>query len=59
MNINEIRDNEFNLNVSLYIYPEEETKNIDLKKEWDDLKILTKEIIEIDKKIESYIKELT
>ena len=30
-----IKENDYNLNVTLYVYPEEETEEINIKKEWD------------------------
>ncbi|MFA5176372.1 MAG: class I SAM-dependent DNA methyltransferase [Candidatus Nanoarchaeia archaeon] len=54
----ELKENDFNLNVSLYIYPEEEHENIDVHKEWSELKTLEKERGELDKKIELFLKEI-
>ena len=56
--LDEIRKNDYNLNVSLYVYPEEKTEVIDVMKEWADLKAIEKEEIEVDKKIEGYLKEI-
>ncbi|MBI2548164.1 SAM-dependent DNA methyltransferase [Candidatus Woesearchaeota archaeon] len=57
--LDEIRKNDYNLNVSLYVYPEEKTEVIDVMKEWADLKAIEKEEIEVDKKIEGFLKEIT
>ena len=54
----ELKDNDFNLNVTLYVFPEEETENIDVLKEWEELCHLEKEISETEAKIESYLKEI-
>lgn len=56
--IQDIRDNDYNLNVSLYVFPEEETEEIDVHKEWEDLKKITESISAVDDKIEGYLKEL-
>ncbi len=56
--LDEIRKNEYNLNVSLYVYPEEKTEVIDVMKEWDDLKAIEREECEVDKKIEGFLKEI-
>jgi type I restriction enzyme M protein len=56
--MDEIKENEYNLNVTLYVFPEEEVEDIDVNKEWRELRILEKEIDEVDKKIEGYLKEL-
>ncbi|HEC79111.1 MAG TPA: SAM-dependent DNA methyltransferase [candidate division WOR-3 bacterium] len=54
----EIEDNDYNLNVTLYVYPEEEIEEIDIAKEWKELKTIDKEIARIDQKIAEYLKEL-
>jgi type I restriction enzyme M protein len=58
VDMDEIKENEYNLNVTLYVFPEEEVEDIDVNKEWRELRILEKEIDEVDKKIEGYLKEL-
>jgi type I restriction enzyme M protein len=54
----EIKENDFNLNVTLYVFPEKETETIDVLKEWEDLRLLEKESAEIEAKIEGYLKEI-
>ncbi|HOL46147.1 MAG TPA: class I SAM-dependent DNA methyltransferase [Candidatus Saccharicenans sp.] len=54
----ELKDNDFNLNVTLYVFPEEEVENIDVLKEWVELRHLEKEILETEAKIENYLKEI-
>ncbi|MEW6002154.1 MAG: class I SAM-dependent DNA methyltransferase [Nitrospirota bacterium] len=56
--IDKIKENDYNLNVTLYVFPEEATEEIDVAKEWEELKKLEKEIITVEKKIEGYLKEL-
>jgi type I restriction enzyme M protein len=56
--IGEIEENDFNLNVTLYVYPEEEIEKIDIEKEWRELNELDNEIDKISQKISGYIKEL-
>jgi len=58
VDIKEIEDNEFNLNVSLYVFPEEEQEQINIEKEWDELKDLEKQESEINKKIEIFLREV-
>ncbi|MEW6457008.1 MAG: type I restriction-modification system subunit M [Acidobacteriota bacterium] len=53
-----IKENDYNLNVTLYVFPEEETEEIDAAKEWEELRILEKELTEVSEKIENYLKEL-
>ena len=54
----EIENNDFNLNVTLYVYPEEEIEQIDIAKEWKELNELDNEINKVTKKIGGYLKEL-
>ena len=56
--LDEICKNDYNLNVSLYVYPEEKTEVIDVMEEWADLKAIEKEEIEVDNKIEGFLKEI-
>ncbi|MEM2916382.1 MAG: class I SAM-dependent DNA methyltransferase [Candidatus Woesearchaeota archaeon] len=54
--LDEIKKNDHNLNVTLYVYPEEEIEEIDVMKEWQELKAIEKEEAEVDKKIEEYLR---
>lgn len=56
--LDEIKKNDYNLNVSLYAFPEEEAEHIDIEKEWQELKQLEQKEHEIDKKIEVFLKEI-
>ncbi len=56
--IGKIKENDYNLNVTLYVFPEEETEEIDVAKEWEELKKLEKEIFTVEEKIEGYLNEL-
>ena len=58
MDTDEIIENDYSLNVTLYVFPEEEIEEIDIDKEWKDLKQLERELAEVDKKIEGYLDEL-
>jgi len=58
VDIDEIEKNDFNLNVTLYVFPEEEIEQIDIAKEWGGLKDLDKKISEVSNKIASYLEEL-
>jgi type I restriction enzyme M protein len=59
VDLESIKENDYNLNVTLYVFPEEEIEEIDVEKEWEKLKIIDKEIEEIDKKIEGYLREIS
>ena len=54
----EIEENDFNLNVTLYVFPEEEIEEIDIAKEWKEIKKIEKEIAKIENKIELFLKEI-
>jgi len=56
--IEKIKENDYNLNVTLYVFPEEETEEIDVAKEWEELKELEKEIFVVEEKIEGYLREI-
>ncbi|MGB9694205.1 MAG: N-6 DNA methylase, partial [Fervidobacterium sp.] len=56
--LDEIRQNDYNLNVTLYVMEEEEGEQIDITKEWKELKELEKEKQEITSKLEGYISEI-
>jgi type I restriction enzyme M protein len=58
VSIKEIAENDYSLNVRRYIDSSEKEVQIDVKKVWEELKVLEKEKIEIDKKVEGYLKEL-
>ncbi|MEA2016616.1 MAG: class I SAM-dependent DNA methyltransferase [Actinomycetota bacterium] len=53
-----IKENDYNLNVTLYVYPEEEIEEIDISKEWQDMKSINQKLSENEKKIADYLKEL-
>ncbi len=56
--LEEIKENDFNLNVTLYVFPIEEEEEIDVKAEWEELKGINEEIVKVDEEIEGYLKEL-
>lgn len=58
VDIEKIRENDYNLNVTLYVFPEEEREEIDVEKEWEEIKLIEKELSDVEKRIEEYLKEL-
>lgn len=54
----DVEENEFNLNVTRYINSNEEKEEVDVKRVWDELKKLELEREEVDKRVDSFIKEL-
>ena len=56
--LEDIRENDYNLYVTLYVFPEEEIEEIDVGKAWEELKMIEKEITEVEGKIEGYLEEI-
>jgi len=58
VSLNEIKENDYNLNVTLYVFPEEEVEEIDVEKEWQELKDIEGKLEEVEEKINFYLAEL-
>ncbi|MEM2112466.1 MAG: N-6 DNA methylase, partial [Candidatus Bathyarchaeia archaeon] len=58
VSLEKIKENDYNLNVTLYVFPEEEVEEIDVEKEWQELKAIENELAEVERKIEGYLREL-
>ena len=58
VSLEEIRENDYNLNVSLYVFPAEEEEQIDVAAEWQELQALNRELQKVEGRIQSYLKEL-
>jgi len=56
VDIEEIKENDYNLNVTLYVYPEVEYEEIDVEKEWAEITRIDEELKEVDRKIEEYLR---
>ena len=56
--LDEIKENDYNLNVTLYVSPEEVVEEIDVRKEWEELEGIEDELKNITAKMEGYLKEL-
>jgi len=56
--LSEIEEYNNSLNVSLYVFPEEEIESIDLVKEWKELKETEEELNTVEEKINTYLKEI-
>lgn len=56
--LDEIREKDYNLNVTLYVSPKEEVEEIDVAKEWEELRNIEEEIDRVEEKIEEYLQEL-
>jgi type I restriction enzyme M protein len=53
-----IKENDYNLNVTLYVFPEEEVEEINIAKEWQDIKEINEKLLETEKRIANYLTEL-
>jgi type I restriction enzyme M protein len=58
VSLREIEENDFNLNVTLYVMADEEGEEIDIAKEFTELKELEKQRQEVASKLEQYISEI-
>jgi len=58
VDLDEIKENDFNLNVSLYVFLETESEAIDIKKEWRELKEVEELINKNEVSIELHLKRL-
>ncbi|RLI99252.1 MAG: hypothetical protein DRP03_03940 [Candidatus Aenigmatarchaeota archaeon] len=58
MEIDKIKGNDYNLNVTLYVFPEEEVEEIDIAKEWKEMLKVNEELERLEGKIEKYLKDL-
>jgi len=58
VSLEDIRANNYNLNVTLYVMPAEKGEKIDIFREFEELKALEKERAEVMTKLEEYIKQI-
>ena len=58
MELDKIIENEYNLNLKRYVETFEEKEEIDLKKTWEEIQTLNKEIGEYEVKIAKFLEEL-
>jgi type I restriction enzyme M protein len=58
VSINEIRENDYNLNITRYVDVSEEEEKIDIQKTIDELKELKKEYAKLEEKVMGYLRDL-
>jgi type I restriction enzyme M protein len=58
VSLDEIKENDYNLNVTLYVFPQEEVEEIDVAKEWEEFELVENELMEVKGKIKGYLEEL-
>jgi type I restriction enzyme M protein len=58
VSLDEVRQNDYNLNVTLYAMADEKREQVDITKEWNQLKELESEMGNINEKLEKYLKEV-
>lgn len=56
--LEEIRENDYNLNIPRYVNTFEEEEQIDLSQVSNDIKIIEKDILAVDEKLNKFLKEL-
>lgn len=56
--LSEIKESDYNLNVTLYVFPKEEIEKIDLEKEWEQLHKIEDEVNAVEAKISGYLNEI-
>jgi len=57
VSLDEVRDNDYNLNVSLYVAPLVEREEVDVMALWEEVKAIDREIEAVEERIEGYLKE--
>jgi type I restriction enzyme M protein len=58
VSLDEVKENDYNLNVTLYVFPEERAEGIDVEKEWDELREVEEDIGKVETKIQGFLKEV-
>jgi type I restriction enzyme M protein len=58
VSLDEIKENDYNLNVTLYVVPEEKEEEIDIVKEWEEVHQIESELSDVESKILGYLKEV-
>ena len=58
VSLSEVKENDYNLNVTLFVFPEEEIEEIDLAREWEELHEMEDELGAVEEKISGYLKEI-
>ncbi len=56
--LDEIKNNDYNLNVTLYVFPQEAQEEIDIGREWEELRSIEKEIAKVEENIQGYLREV-
>ena len=58
VSLKEVKENDYNLNVTLYVLPKEEIEEIDIAKEWRELLEIERSLKQVEEKIENYLREM-
>jgi len=58
VSIDEIKKDDYNLNVTLYVFPEEEKETLDVIKEWEEITNIEADIKGNEKLVAEYLKEV-
>ena len=58
VSLEDVRRNDYNLNVTLYVFPKVESEEIDIKQVWGEMKKVNMELEKIEKKIKCWIEDI-
>jgi type I restriction enzyme M protein len=58
VSLDEIKENDYNLNVTLYVFPRGEVEEIDIAEEWEELRGIEMEIAGVEERIQEYLEEV-
>lgn len=58
VSLDEIKGQDYNLNVTLYVFPREEIEDIDILKEWRELQEIENKITKVESKMQEHLREL-
>jgi len=58
ISLDEVKQSDYNLNVTLYVFPEAETEEIDVAREWRELHKIEEELSSVEAEIREYLKEI-
>jgi type I restriction enzyme M protein len=56
--LGEIREKDYNLNVTMYVAPKNEIERVDITATWQELSGVERELAEVTGKIEEYLRAL-
>ncbi len=58
VSLKDVRKNDYNLNVTLYVFPQVESEEIDIKQVWEEIEKIDKDMEEIESRVKKWIYSL-